>query len=66
MKIILNGIEKKFKDSLTLKQIIESNAKDINHLIAEVNENIIKNPQWETTLVKDGDVIELVTFMGGG
>ena len=25
-----------------------------------------KNPQWEKTIIKEGDTVELVSFVGGG
>jgi len=66
MKVTLNGKIKEYSKSLPLKKIIEESCKNSQHIIAEVNETIIKNPLWEVTIIKDGDKIELVTFVGGG
>ena len=66
MIITLNGQEKQIEENSSLTQLIESISKDPNHIIAEVNEDIIKSNLWHSTILKDGDCIELVTFVGGG
>lgn len=66
MKITLNGQEKQLDASPTLRQIIEQFCKQRTHVIAEINGEIIKSPQWEKTSLKDGDTIELVSLVGGG
>ena len=32
----------------------------------EINHKIIRRADWETTLVSDGDHVEIVQFVGGG
>ena len=66
MKIILNGQEKKLNPSQNLAQTITQFCKETNRVIAEVNGAIIKSPEWSKTILKDGDCIELVSFVGGG
>ena len=66
MIIILNGKEKQIKNNTSLKNLIESICKNPNHIIAEVNEDIIKSNIWDSTTLKASDSIELVTFVGGG
>ena len=66
MKITLNGQEKELPDSLTLKSIIEQFCRDTQHIIAEVNGDIIKNQHWPQKTLSPGDTVELVNFVGGG
>lgn len=66
MKIILNGQLKKFEDDLSLLQLVSAFGKEKNEVIAEINGNIVKNLFWHETTIHDGDVIELVSFVGGG
>ena len=35
-------------------------------IAVECNEVIISKSDYETTVLKDGDVVEVVSFMGGG
>ncbi len=66
MKILLNGKEKKLASTINLKQMIEQFCQQSSRVIAEVNGQIVKSPQWEKIHLKDGDKIELVNFVGGG
>ncbi|MCK5081531.1 MAG: sulfur carrier protein ThiS [Candidatus Omnitrophica bacterium] len=66
MNIILNGKPKELPDPLGLKSLVERSCKDKSPVIAELNGEIIKLPQREETALKEGDVVELVSFVGGG
>ena len=66
MKIQLNGREKEYPSPLNLKEMIAEFSKTRQKIIAEVNGQIIRSPQWEQTRLNDGDRIELVSFVGGG
>jgi len=66
MHITLNGQLKELPESLNLDNIVGQFCKEKNPVIAELNGDIIKNLQWSTTSVKEGDSIELVSFVGGG
>ena len=66
MKITLNGTEKNLTQMQNLREIVAQFCKNTERVIAEVNGQIIKNPQWEETVLKDGDTVELVSFVGGG
>ena len=66
MNIILNGKLKEFSSAPDLKSVVEQFCKDKTLVIAELNGEIIKLPQWEETALKEGDVVELVSFVGGG
>ena len=66
MRIKLNGQEKDFIDIASLKQVIDQFCRQNQRIIAEVNGEIIRNHSWENTILKNGDKIELVSFVGGG
>lgn len=66
MKITLNGKTRELTNALNLENIVGQFCKDKNPVIAELNGEIIKNLLWEETLIKEGDTIELVSFVGGG
>ena len=62
---IVNG-EKKECTGQTLTQLIEDMGYDIRHIAAEVNEAIISKDNYASTVINDDDIVEIVTFMGGG
>lgn len=66
MKIKINGKEREYQPSASLREIINKFCKNNQKIIAEVNGQIIKNPQWDQTPIKEGDQIELINFVGGG
>ena len=66
MKITLNGQAKEFSHAQSMQHIIEQFCKQHNRVIAELNGEIIKHPSWPSITLKDGDVVELVSFVGGG
>ncbi len=66
MNIILNGKKKVIVDKLSLLDFIRDVCQETDHVIAELNGEIIKSQQWDKVLLSDGDVLELVTIVGGG
>ena len=66
MKITLNGIERDIENLQNLETIIRQSCKNTGRVIAELNGEIIKAPRWEGTTLREGDSVELVSFVGGG
>jgi len=66
MKITLNGQLKELDGTCGLKGIMERYCKDKTPVIAEVNGAIIQDPGAKDIVLNDGDIVELVSFVGGG
>ena len=66
MNVIINGTPKELKDISYLSDIVAQFCKEPKHILTEVNGNIIPPAVWDNTALKDGDTVELVTFVGGG
>ena len=66
MTLIVNGETKKFKDNLTLQNIITELQIENKVMAAAVNMNIVKKDDWNNFIPKDDDKIELLQFVGGG
>jgi sulfur carrier protein len=66
MNLQVNGQIKEFPDALNLKELVDKFSKGTAPLVAELNGEIIKSIAWNTTVLNEGDVVELVTFVGGG
>ena len=69
MKITINGQTKELPAANNLQDVISRFCKDersSNRIISEVNGHIVKSNQRQATPIKDGDTIELVSFVGGG
>ncbi len=66
MKITLNGKERNITATADLQSLIGQFCRDPQHVIAEHNGIIVKNHEWTKCILKDGDALELVNFVGGG
>ncbi len=65
MNINLNGKNIK-SQSATLIAFIREQGFETAALVAEVNFKLIRQQEWESFEIKNGDTIELLTFVGGG
>ena len=66
MNIIINGTSRELTSTQNLSEIVSAYCKQPKHVITELNGTIVPSDQWPQTSVKDGDALELVTFVGGG
>lgn len=65
MSAKINGIEENI-EGISIIQLIENRKIEKNSLIVEYNYEVLKNEKWESTIIKDNDNIELLSFVGGG
>ena len=67
MKLIVNGKESKLAEGLTISQLlIEQEVKMPEMVSVELNGQILKRSEFESTTLNQGDKIEFLYFMGGG
>ena len=67
MIIVVSEEKKEVKDNLTLPDLIEQeNVEMPEHVTVSINEEVIPSDEKETTILKQGDVVEFLYFMGGG
>ena len=63
--VTINGKEVDMSGK-TISQYLEIANYNPKTIAVECNEVIISKSDYETTVLKDGDVVEVVSFMGGG
>lgn len=66
MKITLNGKPYEAETEQTIAGLLEQTGHVVAHVAVEVNEEIVPKVQYAEYKIKDGDIVEIVTFMGGG
>ena len=67
MKITVGGEAKEVKDGLTLTELIEQeNVETPEYVTVSINEEFVESAAKETTVLKEGDNVEFLYFMGGG
>lgn len=63
--IKING-ENFSADGKTLSEYLLEAGYDLRTIVTELNEKIIPKENHGETILRDGDVLEIITFMGGG
>lgn len=67
MTITVSGNKKEVKDGLTLPELIEQEkVESPQYVTVSVNEEFIQKEDEEMLVLKDGDSVEFLYFMGGG
>lgn len=67
MQITVSGNRKEVKDGLTLPELIEQEKVETpEYVTVSINEEFVPSAEKESTVLKDGDVVEFLYFMGGG
>jgi thiamine biosynthesis protein ThiS len=66
MRVTVNGKEREIPDHSTILTLIEHIGRHPQRVAVEVNREIIKRPLYETHQLAEGDVIEILQFVGGG
>ncbi len=66
MQITLNGQKKVVPDGLTVEGLLRHLNIEPARVAVELNLEVVKKAEYGLRAVNDGDVIEVVSFMGGG
>lgn len=66
MNIIVNGNKKGIDNINNVQELLSHFFEESKGVIVELNGEILRRDRWKEQLVKEGDVIELIQFMGGG
>lgn len=63
--ITINGIPLNIAGK-TIKEYLASTKYDLNRIALERNGEIVPSSAYAETILLDGDVLEIVSFVGGG
>jgi thiamine biosynthesis protein ThiS len=66
MRITVNGNEQKITDRTSIAALLKSVDVDPEQVVAEHNGQIISPENYGEIYLSDGDIIELIQFVGGG
>jgi sulfur carrier protein len=67
MKLIVAGAAKEYGDGLSVSELItEEKVETPMYVTVSVNDEFVKTDQLGATILRDGDVVEFLYFMGGG
>jgi thiamine biosynthesis protein ThiS len=66
LEIILNGERRRVPGPSTVAGLLEHLRLDPRTVVVELNRQIVRRLQLESTSLASGDTVELVHFVGGG
>jgi sulfur carrier protein len=65
IEVRINGTVEQLKEC-TIKTLVAGKGLDAASLVVEYNGRIVKQADWSKVLLEQGDVLELLNFVGGG
>ncbi len=66
MKIQANGQERELSNGKLLGEFLEENQYQKERIAVELNGDIVPKSRYGETVLQEGDVLEVVSFVGGG
>jgi thiamine biosynthesis protein ThiS len=66
VKIRINGEEREIAGGLSIAGLLEELKIRPGRVVVELNRNIVAREAHGSTLLTDGDALEIVHFVGGG
>ena len=66
MQIQVNGDRRELRDESRLSDLFKELSLAPERVAVEVNHQVVRRNEWPNTILKEGDRIEIVNFVGGG
>ena len=66
MKIKVNGKDMEVKENITIKELLDELKIAQKTMAAAVNMQVVKKEDWCKRVIKEGDKVEFLNFVGGG
>ncbi len=66
MNVYVNGELREVRGTSSLAQLITELDLPVARIAIELNRDVVRRGDWDRTMLKDEDRIEIVHFVGGG
>jgi thiamine biosynthesis protein ThiS len=66
MKVFINGDSRDLSGTPSLAELITQLDLPVARIAVELNREVVRRADWSSTMLKEGDRIEIVHFVGGG
>lgn len=67
MIITVSGNKKEYEEGITVTSLIEKEQVETpEYVTVTINDEFVKSGDFDTTVLKENDVVEFLYFMGGG
>ncbi|MFH0889328.1 MAG: sulfur carrier protein ThiS [Planctomycetota bacterium] len=66
MRIFINGALKEIAGGLTVKKLLDTLKLNSEAIAVELNLEVVSKKEYDAKYLKEGDKIEIISFVGGG
>lgn len=66
VKLFVNGESQEVPSDLTMRQLLQHLKLEPRMVAVEYNGEILHRQNWDSTVMGEGDRLEIVTMVGGG
>ena len=66
MTVIVNGETRQIPENTNLARLLEILELASARVAVELNQSVVRRAEWENTVLRENDRIEIVHFVGGG
>ena len=66
MQIQVNGERHELSDESLLSDLLKELSLALERVAVELNSQVVRRKEWPKTILRDGDRVEIVHFVGGG
>ena len=66
MTITLNGDKHELAAPLSVSELLQQLEIDARRVAVELNLTVVKKAAYESSVIREGDEVEIVNFVGGG
>jgi sulfur carrier protein len=67
MKVKVNGKDVIFEQEVNVNEFLEVQKVEMkDYVTVQINDELMDRDDFEYTIVRDGDIVEFLYFMGGG
>ena len=66
MNVYVNGERREVSGTASLAELITELELPVARIAIELNREVVRRSEWDTTMLKEDDRIEIVHFIGGG
>jgi thiamine biosynthesis protein ThiS len=66
LQVFLNGESQSLSESISLFDLVNQLDLAPSRIAIELNRTVVRRSDWPSTIIREGDKIEIVHFVGGG
>ena len=66
IRLYVNGENREFEKDTTLVQLLKDLGTAPERVAVELNRRVLDKEEYSRTVLKEGDCLEIISFVGGG